>query len=407
MQRLQLSLRMPTELKLFSKLDTNSGFWQIPLAKKSQQLTTFITPFGRYHFKKVPFGISSAPEQFQKRITEILSGLEGVLCLMDDILIFGKDETEHEKRLMKALQRIHSAGVTLNQNKCEFKQKQLKFLGHLIDEKGIRADQDKVSVIVEMKPPTNIFDLRRFMGMTNQLGKFSQNLAELSQPLRQLLTKKSTWLWGPEQDKTFSNIKTEIMKPIFLGLYNPEAQIKVSADASSYGLGAVLLQQQQSDWKPIAFASRTMTETESRYAQIEKEALATTWACEKFTTYILGKKFHIETDHKPLVPLLGSKNLDSLPPRILRFRLRLAKFDYTISHVPGKLSNTADTLSRAPFISKGNDAELQQYTESFIEIAILNLPLTENRLQFYRKEPDENELCYLVKAYYKKGWPEK
>ena len=197
------------------------------------------------------------------------------------------------------------------------------------------------------------------------------------------------------------------MKPTFLGLYNPEAQIKVSADASSYGLGAVLLQQQESDWKPIAFASRTMTETESRYAQIEKEALATTRACEKFTTYILGKKFHIETDHTPLVPVLGSKNLESLPPRILRFRLRLARFDYTISHVPGKLSYTADTLSRAPFISKGNDVELQQDTESFIEIAILNLPLTENRLQFYRKEQDEDELCYLVKAYYKKGWPDK
>ena len=125
---------------------------------------------------------------------------------MDDILIFGKDETEQEERLMKVLQRIHSAGVTLNRTKCKFKQKQLKFLGHLIEENGIRADQDKVSAIVEMKLPTNIFDLRRFMGITNQLGKYSQNLAELTQPLRQLLTKKSTWLWGSEQDKAVADL---------------------------------------------------------------------------------------------------------------------------------------------------------------------------------------------------------
>ena len=149
-----------------------------------------------------------------------------------------------------------------------------------------------------MKPPTNISDLRRFMGMTNQLGIFSQNLAELTQPLRQLLTKNSTWLWEPEQDKAFTNIKTELMKPTVLGFYSPEAQTKVSANVSSYRLGAILLQQQESDWKPIAFALRTMTETESQYAQIEKEALETTWASENFTTYILGKKFHIETDHK-------------------------------------------------------------------------------------------------------------
>ena len=346
--------------KLFSKLDTNSGFWQIPLAKSSQQLTTFITPFGRYHFTKMPFGISSAPEHFQKRMTAILTGLDGVLCLMDDILIFGKDEAEHNQRLTKALQRIHSAGVTLNPNKCEFKRKQLKFLGHLIDQDGIRADPDKVSAIVEMKPPTNISELRRFMGMTNQLGKFSQNLAELTHPLRQLLTKKSTWLWGPQQDQAFANVKAELMKPQVLTLYSPEAPIKVSADASSYRLGAVLLQQERSEWKSIAFASRSMTETETRYTQIEKEALATTWACEKFATYILGRKFQIETDHKPLVPLLGSKNLDSLPPRILRFRLRLARFDYTISHVPGKLMYTADTLSRAPLANKANDHKLEQ-----------------------------------------------
>jgi len=128
----------------------------------------------------------------------------------------------------------------------------------------------------------------------------------------QLLGKKSTWLWGPEQDTAFTNVKKELTKPTVFALYNPEAPTKVCADASFYGLGAVLMQKQGREWKPITYASRSMTETEQRCAQIEKEALAT-WACEKFSTYILGMKFMIETDHKPLVPLLGTKQLDNFP----------------------------------------------------------------------------------------------
>ena len=327
--------------KLFSKLDANSGFWQIPLAKKSQPLTTFITPYGRYCFKKMPFGISSAPEHFQKRMSKILSGLDGVLCLMDDILVFESNKEEHDKRLRAALGRIEAAGATLNPSKCKFGKSQQTFLGHLVDQEGIRADPEKTSAVTKMKPPMNISELRRFMGMVNQLGKFLPNLTNLTQPLRQLLSKKSTWLWGPDQDRAFADVKAELAKPTVLALYDPSLPTKVCANASSHGLGAVLMQKSNSSWKPIAFASRSMTETQQRYAQIEKEVLASTWACEKFSTYILGMKFLIDTDHKPLVPLLGMKHLDRLLPRILRFRLRLARFDYSIVHVPGILLYTA------------------------------------------------------------------
>ena len=158
--------------KVFSKLDANSGFWQIPLAKESRLLTTFITPYGRYCFNKLPFGIPSAPELFQKRMNNILRGLEGVLCLMDDILIFAKDMEEHHKRVTSVLIRIKEAGVTLNMDKCEFAKFKITFLGHLIDENGIQADPAKTSSILQMEPPTNVPELRRFLGMVNQLGKF-------------------------------------------------------------------------------------------------------------------------------------------------------------------------------------------------------------------------------------------
>ena len=198
------------------------------------------------------------------------------------------------------------------------------------------------------------------MGMVIPLGKYSPNLAEMTHPIRQLLSKKSSWLWGPAQEKAFADIKKELSKPTVLHLSDPGAPTKISADATSYGLGAVLMQKNNFTWCPVAYASRSTTETERRYAQIEKEALAVRRACEKFSTYILGMKFLIETDHKPLVPLLGTKVLDSLPPRVLRFRLCLARFDYSIVHVPGKYLYTADTLSRSPSTT-GRSGSINQW----------------------------------------------
>ena len=322
--------------KVFSKLDANSGFWQIPLAPESRPLTTFITPFGRYCFNKLPFGISSATELFQKRMNKILEGIEGVICLVDDVLIYGKTQAEHDERVRQCLQRIREANVTLNSAKCVFNKSSIKFLGHIVSADGIRVDPEKTRAIQEMKVPQSVSDLRRFLGMVNQLGKFSPNIAELTQPMRELLSAKRAWLWGLDQESAFQKVKDELSKPTVLALYDPQADLKVSADASSYRLGSVLFQLESDDhWKPVAYASRSLSDTERRYAQIEKEALAVTWACEKFTDYLLGRKFLIETDHKPLIPLLNSKQLDSLPPRVLRFRLRLARYEYTVEHVPG------------------------------------------------------------------------
>ena len=394
---------------VFSKLDANSGFWQIPLSPESRPLTTFITPFGRYHFNKLPFGISSAPELFQRRMNSILEGLEGVVCLMDDVLVYGKDEAEHDARLLRVLERLEAVGATLNREKCAFKQSSVKFLGHLVGGDGVRADPEKTSAIREMETPQSVSDLRRFLGMVNQLGKFSLQISELTQPLRELLSTKRAWLWGPDQEQSFNQVKEELSQPTTLVLYDPKRELKVSADASSFGLGAVLFQQDGDNWKPVAYASRSLSETERRYAQIEKEALAVTWACEKFTDYVLGRKFQIETDHKPLVPLLNTKQLDSMPPRILRFRLRLARYDYTVCHVPGKHLYTADTLSRAPVAeSEPDDNSLQEEVEAFVNSVVeRSLPATEQRLDAYRHAQEQDPVCQQVTEYCRQGWPRK
>ena len=244
--------------------------------------------------------------------------------------------------------------------------------------------------------------------MANQLRKFSHRLAEISQPLRELLSTKRSWVWGPDQERAFAEVKAELTQPTVLTFYDPQANTKISADASSFGLGAVLLQLNQDAWRPVAYASRSMSETERRYAQIEKEALAVTWACEKFSDYILGRSFHIESDHKPLIPILSTKQLDKLPPRVLRFRLRLARFNYTIEHVPGKLLYTADALSRAPTADADvNALQSEEEVEVFMDAVVSTLPASAQQLQMYCKSQAEDSECARVQEYCRNGWPEK
>ena len=251
----------------------------------------------------------------------MLAGILGIVCHVDDVLIFGENKKEHDERLTTALQAIQRAGLTLNRAKCQFNKSCISFLGHIIDSHGISQDPQNTKAITDMSSPTTVTQLRRFLGMVNQMNRFSPHLAQLSQPLRELLSSKKTWIWGPAQQETFEKLKSEIATPRVLAHYDVTADTKISADASSYGLGAVLLQSQSDTWKPVAFTSRSLTDTERTYAQIEKEALALTWACERFSEYVLGKQIHLETDHKPLVPILGNKSLDTLPPQVLCFWL--------------------------------------------------------------------------------------
>ena len=245
--------------------------------------------------------------------------------------------------------------------------------------------------------------------MTNQLSKFTPHLAEMTKPLRDLLSKQNEWCWNDPQKTAFSRIKGALTKNPILALFDPSLKTTVSADASSYGLGAVLLQvQRNGENRPVAYISRAMSETEQRYAQIEKEALALTWACERFEDYLVGLHFYAETDHKPLVPLFSKKLLDELPLRVQRFRMRLMRFSFTISHVPGKNLSTADTLSQAPVLEPTDkDNRFREETDAYIQIAILNIPATEQRLQEIRSHQDKDEACKLVNTYCRKGWPSK
>ena len=378
------SLAQLAGARVFSTLDANSGFWQIPLDRKSALLTTtFITPFGRYCFHRLPFGITSAPEHFQRRMSDILTGLEEVVGMMDDVLVHGRTTEEHDECLDKVLQKLEEAGLTLNRQKCHFSKPQVKFLGQIVDKDGVRPDPEKVQAIQDVQPPQNVGDVRRFLGMCNHLSKFSPNLAEKTKPLRELLNKRNQWTWGEPQQTAFTEVKEALVTSPVLSLFDQSRETVVSADASSYGLGAVLLQKQpDGELKPVSYISRSLTPTEQCYVQIEKEALAFTWACKRFSNFLLGMEFHIHTDHKPLVPLFRSKNLEELPVRVQRFRLRMMRFKFTISHIPGKNLLLADALSRAPISEAVNeDPFLQQETAAYVSTVVQSLPATEKQLE--------------------------
>jgi len=315
----------------------------------SYHFTTFITPFGRYWCKRLPFGISSAPEIFQREMKKVLVGLSGVVCQMDDILIYARNQREHDDRLEQVLKRLQESGITLNAEKCEFRKTELRFLGHIIGAEGIKADPEKIMAVTKFPTLCNRQELRRFFGMVNYMGKFSAAIAENSGKLHQLLGKNSDWYWGPVQEKEFACLKSMMASTPTLVPYSLHRNTMLSADSSSFGLGAALLQLVDGVWKPVAFASRSLSSAKQRYAQIKKEALAICWACEKFHYFLGGRQFTVETDHKPLLSILGKKDLAKLPVCVQRFRLSMMSFTYYVVFTPGRKLVLADALSRAPY----------------------------------------------------------
>ena len=259
------SLGKLSEGRVFSKLDANSGFFQVPLSPESPLLTTFLTPSGRYCYRRLPKGLCSAPEVFAKEVTRVLEGCTGVVVHMDDVMVYGKDTDTHNRNLQAVLQRLKEAGMTLNGAKCEFGKKRIKFLGRIIDAEGIHPDREAVEGIASLDPPTHIKGLQRFLGAVNQYGTFSPNLAGLSHPLRALLKEGVCWRWEDVQQKAFDAIKAEILSPRVLAQFNVEWPTILTTDASGHGLGAILTQiQPDGSGRLIAAASRSLSEAETR-----------------------------------------------------------------------------------------------------------------------------------------------
>ncbi|XP_054267309.1 uncharacterized protein K02A2.6-like [Macrosteles quadrilineatus] len=395
------------DAKVFSKLDANHGFWQIALAEESQDLTTFLTPWGRYKFKVLPFGITSAPEYFQKRIQKTLGSQRNCLAHIDDILVWGSSQEEHDLILNEVLKKLRNAGITLNKDKCVFSQPEVQFLGHHLSSRGVQISHERVKAILEMKPPSDIKEVQRFLGMINFCGKYIPNRSEILKPIHDLLKEKNEWFWGEQQQHAFESIKKLLTSAPQLAFYDPRLPTLVSADASSYGLGGLLLQKHHDGkFRPVSYISRSLTEAEKSYSNIEREALAITWACDKLRDYIIGREIVIETDHKPLVKILSSKNLDDITPRLQRMRLRMMRYSYSVTYTPGKHLAPADCLSRCPIPSK-ETYDMEEEIEAFVQNVVENIPTTDENINRLREAQQADPIFRKIAVYCHTGWPEK
>ncbi|XP_048745965.2 uncharacterized protein K02A2.6-like [Ostrea edulis] len=338
-----------SQARIFSVVDCKDGFWHITLDDESSFLTTFGTPWGRYRWLRMPFGIKPASEEFQRRMDEALSGIHGIKAIHDDIVVYGcgnsDDEAirDHDKKLSTLLERCREKGIKINKDKMKLKLRSVSYLGHIISSDGLKVDPLKIKAITEMPRPKCKADIQRLLGMVNFVQKFAPNLSEITAPLRDLLKAESEFVWdNAVHGKTFDELKKLLSTSPILRFFDPNLPTTVQCDASERGLGACLIQNEQ----PVAYASRALTPTEVNYAQIEKELLAVLFAMERFEHYTLGRKVKVESDHKPL-EIISKKSLVSAPKRLQRMLLRLQKFDYEITYKRGLEMYLADTLSRA------------------------------------------------------------
>ena len=342
--RIQDLLRQLSGAKMFSTLDLRKAYWQVRLSEESREITSFMAAGKVYQFKRLPFGLASAPEAYQRVMSIVCEGLSGVLNYFDDVVVYGSTPEEHWENLRAILNTLQASGLRLNAKKCVMGVSELKFVGHIISADGVRADPEKVKAITEAPVPQDQAQLRSFLGSITYLTQYVPHLATVIAPLRKLTQKGVPWKWTKTETAAYEGIKELLTKAPCLAHYSLEAETKLVVDASPCGLGCVLLQETEKQMRPVVYASRSLTDVEKRYAQIEREALGVLYGLQKMHTYIYGRHITVATDHKPLLSVF-TKSTQSI--RLERIALRCQDYDFTLVYEPGA-GNIADGWSRLP-----------------------------------------------------------
>ena len=332
--------------KIFSALDLLSGYWQVPLDEESKPLTAFSTHKEHLEFQVMPFGLTNAPLTFSRIMLQVLGTIPNVFVYLDDVIIFSKDKESHFKTLTEVLERLNEAGLKVKIKKCQFFMKELDYLGHRINEEGIKMQAGKVEAIVKYPEPQNLKALRRFLGMIGYYRPFIQDFSTKAHALTELLKEGNSFKWGLDEIGAFMTLKEHLLKDPILVYPDFNEEFFLVTDASSTGLGAVLMQKRKLRMRVISYASRKLNETEQRYSTTEREALALFWGLKKFKHLILGYKVNILTDHKPLLDLYKKREFIQ-NSKFNRWFMAILEFCPNISYIPGTSNTLADGLSRA------------------------------------------------------------
>ena len=401
--------------------DAKMGYFQVEIAEECQDLTCFITPWGRFKFKRAVMGLVSSGDEYNRRGDQALGDIPQTVKIVDDILIYDRSYREHLERVIAVIKRCDSWGITLNPKKFRFARARVEYCGYVISSSGYTSDDQKIRAIASFPRPQNITDLRSFMGLTNQLGVFSSDLAHAAQPLRDLLKPKNVWRWTEQHEAAFEEVKAALVTPPILAFFDPALPTKLQTDASrTKGMGFALLQRHGDDWRLVQCGSRFLTDAETRYAVCELEMGACVWACQKCRTYLTGlPQFDMVVDHRPLVPILNSKGLSQIEnPRLQRMREKLLGYSFQASWQKGASHQIPDALSRAPVDQPTPDDEvvddspdplhaavvigLSSLTEGGVRLA----PLQDETLEKIRaasvRDPEYGALVDVIKS----GFPD-
>ena len=401
--------------KVFTKLDALKGYHQCPLDEESQKLTTFITPFGRFKYLRAPFGISSIAEHYNRRMDEAFAGLGGYRRIVDDAVIYDSNERDHTDHVRQFLQRCMEKKITLNTDKWRFAQASVGFAGFTLSADGYRIDQSITEAISSFPTPASRTDLRSFFGLANQLSASTATVAELLAPLRPLLSTKNDFTWSPVLDQAFVTAKKSITSAPTLAFFDLRKPTRLCTDASRQGLGFVLQQKSGESWVLIQAGSRFLSDTESRYAVIELELLAVSWAILKCRIFLAGlPHFSVVTDHYPLISILNNYRLDEIEnPRLQRLKTKVMAFNFTAEWIKGTLNNAPDALSRNPVTNpKPHDLLAEQDPSGKPEATIAEIRVTSSgqqesvRLQYLRQITEQDHEYQQLLHYIRNGFPD-
>lgn len=331
--------------RYFSVLDLRSGFHQIEIDPSSREFTAFSTNSGHYQYKRLPFGLKISPNCFQRMMNIAMAGLspERAFLYIDDLIVFGCSEKQHNNNLKAVLERCREYNLKLNPKKCRFLLKTVTYLGHQITDHGILPDPEKYQVVKRYPVPKSADEVRRFVAFCNYYRRFVPNFADIAIPLNKLCKKNATFIWSNDCQMAFEELKQALISPPILIYPNFEETFYLHTDASDLACGAVLSHLREGKYLPISYASRKFTRGEANKSTILREATAIHWAIKHFSPYLTGRRFVVTTDHKPLIYLFNMKNPSS---KLVRMRLDLEEFDFEINYIKGKENVCADALSR-------------------------------------------------------------
>ena len=397
--------------QIFSKLDFKSAFYQLELEEESRHLTVFHAGDRLMRFKRLIMGCSPSSGELNKALRPIFQGMEHTFVIQDDLIVAGKTKREHDETLQKVCKTIQDSGMTLNPEKCMIAKQEIPWWGMMVSAKGLSPDPKKVQAVKLMSPPKSKDEVMSFFCMIQSDGygrDFIPNLAGKTKHIRELLRKDSKFIWSKQCQKEFDLIKSGFQKNIMMHHFDPKEDTQLEVDASQGGISAMLFQGQGANRKLVSVASRATTPVESRYPQLDLEALAVDYGLRRFRFYLVGgPTVQVLTDHKPLVSIF--KNIRKGSSRTDKIKLRHQDLQYEVVWKKGKL-NKADYLSRhavpwedVPSVEKDETGEFEkliwflQYSPYVESLSVSNI---------VKESESDPVLCQIRKAL-RKGYPPK